>query len=169
MAPTLSLRHIKGPWKMARRQAPSDRVPWGTGDSQLIHHPMAVDGRGEKRQLSRPSSSLPEEICQLLEQVSTSSEKKGWFFQPVTFTDNQIHFLSVSSGCDSGSRYCPPPPLSVRRFKICPTGRFTSETSWETREIWLLALCDGSWGLHLGETLLGGGGGRQDGLGNWGV
>ena len=111
MASTLSSRHIKGPWKMAGRQAPSDRVPWGTGDSQLIHHPMAVDGRGEKRQLSRPSTSLPEKTCQLLEQVSTSSEKKGWFFQP--FTDIQTHFLSASSGRDSGSRYRPPPPLSV--------------------------------------------------------
>ena len=29
MASTLSSRHIKGPWKMAGRQAPSDRVPWG--------------------------------------------------------------------------------------------------------------------------------------------
>lgn len=114
MASTLSLRHIKDPWKMARRQAPSDRVPWGTGDSQLIHHPMAVDVRGEKRQLSRPNSSLPEKTCQLLEQVSTSSEKKGWFFQPsVTFTDTETHFLSTSSGRDSGSRYRPPPPLSV--------------------------------------------------------
>lgn len=76
MASTFSLRHIDGPWKKARRQVPSDQVPLGTRDHQFIPHPVAADGRGKQRQLSRPSCSLPEETCQLLEQCSTSLEKK---------------------------------------------------------------------------------------------
>lgn len=48
---------------MARRQAPSDRVPLGAGDRQLIHHPVAVIEEGNRGHLASRPARQPALVC----------------------------------------------------------------------------------------------------------